>query len=89
MPHEKMPEGGIACLFTDMQDSTKLSAGLPPLEWQRVAAEHDRRVVACIERCGGTPERSEGDSFFARFPNSRDALLCAIAIQKAFPIEGN
>jgi class 3 adenylate cyclase len=85
---EASPDGPIACLFTDTENSTDLSDVPHPATWQQVASEHDRILTKCVTRHGGTPERTEGDSFFATFATTKAALECAVAIQEALHQNG-
>jgi class 3 adenylate cyclase/TolB-like protein/Flp pilus assembly protein TadD len=82
------PSGTITFLFTDIEGSTRLweqhPRGMPA-----VLARHHALLTEGIEQHGGTviTSQGEGDSFFAVFRRSTDAVAAAVALQRALQAE--
>jgi len=85
---DSLPDGVVTFLMTDVVDSTPM--------WLQSRAQmyaamkrHDQLLTGAIEANGGVvlKERGEGDSFFAVFLRATDAVLAALAAQKAFMSE--
>jgi predicted ATPase/class 3 adenylate cyclase len=82
------PTGTVVFLFTDIEGSTRL--------WEQDAdamskavLRHEVILSSAIEAHHGTviKHRGEGDSFFAVFARSRDAVAAACALQTAIDAE--
>jgi DNA-binding CsgD family transcriptional regulator len=69
-------------LFTDIEGSTALAHACGT-KWPAVLADHGRLLVDAIDKHGGDIERTEGDSFFATFTESGDAVAAAVEAQRA------
>jgi len=52
--------------------------------WLSLLREHNRIVREQIAAHGGYEVKSQGDGFMIAFQSARRALLCAVAIQRAF-----
>ena len=78
----QLPTGTIAFLMTDIEGSTRLVRDLGPA-FPALLEDHFRLLGSAIEDGGGTLVSSEGDSTFAVFPTVRQALLAAVAGQRA------
>jgi predicted ATPase/class 3 adenylate cyclase len=78
-----LPTGTLTMLFTDIEGSTRLLQQLGPADYAQLLGEHHRSLRAAIARCGGTAVKTEGDSFFAVFPNAVDAVRAAVEAQRA------
>jgi class 3 adenylate cyclase len=77
-----LPSGTVTFLFTDIQGSTALWERFP--EPMRVALEqHNAILNESIAAHGGTVYKVIGDAFQAAFPVALQAVLAAIAIQRA------
>ena len=88
-PHPGMrvkdaPSGTYTMLFSDMEGSTALAQRLGDLKARDVMREHHDIVRAQIAAHGGNEVDLQGDGFLIAFGSARDALLCAIGIQRAF-----
>ena len=81
-PRTALPTGNVTFLFTDIEGSTKLVQALGDA-YAGLLAEHCRIMRAAIAEHGGTEVGTEGDSFFAAFPTSSDALEATAAAQRA------
>jgi predicted ATPase/class 3 adenylate cyclase len=78
------PDGTVTILFTDLQDSTGMTERLGDLRAQELLRVHNAIVREQVAAYKGFEVKSTGDGFMIAFPSARRALLCAIAIQRAF-----
>jgi class 3 adenylate cyclase len=78
------PDGTVTILFTDIQDSTEMTERLGDLRAQELIHAHNAIVREQVVAHKGFEVKSMGDGFMLAFPSARRALLCAIAIQRAF-----
>ena len=76
------PSGLVTLLFSDIQGSTRLVKALRDHYWQ-VLAEHRRLVRAAVARYDGYEVDAQGDAFFVAFADAKQAVLCALEIQRA------
>jgi class 3 adenylate cyclase len=77
-----LPGGAVTFLFTDIEGSTRLVKALRE-RYPQVLAEHRRLVRAAIAGQGGSEVDTHGDAFFAAFAGAKQAVLCALEIQRA------
>jgi class 3 adenylate cyclase len=77
-----LPGGAVTLLFTDIEGSTRLVKALRE-DYARVLAEHRRLVRAAVAAHGGREVDTQGDAFFVAFGGAKQALLCALEIQRA------
>jgi class 3 adenylate cyclase/tetratricopeptide (TPR) repeat protein len=78
------PDGTVAILFSDIEDSTVLTERLGDERWLQVLREHNAIFREQISRHGGYEVKSQGDGFMLAFPDPCEALECAIDVQRAF-----
>jgi len=78
------PDGTVAILFSDIEDSTVLTERLGDERWLEVLREHNAIFREQISRHEGYEVKSQGDGFMLAFPDPCEALECAIAVQRAF-----
>jgi eukaryotic-like serine/threonine-protein kinase len=78
------PDGTVAILFSDIEDSTVLTERLGDERWLEVLREHNTIFREQIARHEGYEVKSQGDGFMLAFPDPCDALDCAIDVQRAF-----
>ncbi len=78
------PDGTVAILFSDIEDSTVLTEKLGDEDWLRVLREHNAIFREQISRHEGYEVKSQGDGFMLAFPDPCEALECAIEVQRAF-----
>jgi class 3 adenylate cyclase len=78
------PDGTVAILFSDIEDSTILTERLGDQRWLEVLREHNSVFRDEIGRYQGYEVKSQGDGFMLAFPEPCRALEYAIAIQRAF-----
>ena len=77
-----MPTGIASVMFTDIVDSTSLSATVGDAIWTRIVKVHFAEITALVEGAGGTMVKSLGDGTLSAFPSAKAAMNTAIAIQK-------
>jgi class 3 adenylate cyclase len=70
-------------MFTDIVGSTNLAEALGDEAWEQLLAWHDETLRGQIARNGGQVVNSTGDGFFVAFATARQAVACAIVIQRA------
>jgi class 3 adenylate cyclase len=76
------PSGAVTFLFSDIEGSTRLVKALRE-RYPQVLAEHRRLVRAAIAGQGGHEVDTQGDAFFVAFAGAKQAVLCALEIQRA------
>ena len=77
-----LPGGTVTFLFTDIEGSTRLVKALRE-RYGEVLAEHRRLVRAAIAGQAGHEVDTRGDAFFVAFAGAKQAVLCALEIQRA------
>jgi class 3 adenylate cyclase len=78
------PDGTVAILFSDIEDSTVLTERLGDERWLRLLREHNAIFREQIARHDGYEVKSQGDGFMLAFPDPYEALECGIAVQRVF-----
>jgi class 3 adenylate cyclase/tetratricopeptide (TPR) repeat protein len=78
------PDGTVAILFSDIEDSTILTERLGDERWLQLLREHNAIFREQIGRHDGYEVKSQGDGFMLAFPDPCEALECAIEVQRAF-----
>ena len=77
-----LPGGAVTFVFSDIEGSTRLVKALRE-RYPQVLAEHRRLVRAALANHGGHEVDTQGDAFFAAFGTAKQAVLCALDIQRA------
>ena len=80
---QKLPEGVVTFLFTDVEGSTRMFEEAPDAMLEALR-QHDEVIEAAVIAHGGVPvrPRGEGDSRFIVFANALDAVAGAAAMQR-------
>jgi class 3 adenylate cyclase len=78
------PDGTVAILFSDIEDSTVLTERLGDEQWLQLLREHNAIFREQVARHDGYEVKSQGDGFMLAFPDPCEALECAIDVQRAF-----
>jgi predicted ATPase/class 3 adenylate cyclase/DNA-binding CsgD family transcriptional regulator len=78
----EFPSGAVTFLFSDIEGSTRLVKALRE-RYARVLAEHRQLVRATIAGHGGHEVDTQGDAFFAVFGEPKQAVLCALEVQRS------
>ncbi|MCA1840959.1 MAG: adenylate/guanylate cyclase domain-containing protein [Actinomycetota bacterium] len=84
LSHIAAPNGTVTILFTDIERSTELTESLGDKLWMEVLREHDEIVRDHAARNEGFIVKSQGDGFMIAFRSAREALHCAMDIQRTF-----
>ena len=82
---QALPGDRVTFLLTEIEGSTRLWEDAPDA-MPAALALHDALFEELVQQHSGTPirPRGEGDSRFAVFSSAPDAVLAAVAIQRAF-----
>jgi Protein of unknown function (DUF4242)/Adenylate and Guanylate cyclase catalytic domain len=70
-------------MFTDIVGSTALISTLGDIAAKNLVLDLDANVRTELAKHGGTAVDHTGDGIMASFPSPRDAIACAISIQRA------
>lgn len=82
---ERMPGPAFrAVMFTDIVDSTGLTARLGDARAVEMVRAHDAMVRRALKDNGGREVKHTGDGIMASFDVAANAAACACAIQRAF-----
>ena len=79
------PEQGVVrktFMFTDVVDSTRLLEVVGDDAWSSLVGWHDRTLRALFAQQGGEEVDHAGDGFFVAFATPREAVACAVSIQR-------
>ena len=71
-------------MFSDMEGFASMTDRLGDLEAREVIRAHNTIVREQTSAHGGYEVELQGDGFLLAFSSERSAMLCAIAIQRAF-----
>jgi class 3 adenylate cyclase len=82
------PDGTVTLLFSDMEGFTSMTERLGDLKAREVIRAHNQVVREQLAAHGGYEVELQGDGFLLAFGSARQALLCAVAIQRAFAARG-
>jgi class 3 adenylate cyclase len=80
-PHAA-PDGTVTIFFSDIEDSTALTERLGDTHWMQLLHEHNAIVRRERALHDGFEVKTIGDAFMLAFKSARDALRCAIGIQR-------
>jgi class 3 adenylate cyclase len=76
-------DGQVTILFSDIEDSTLITERLGDQRWLEVLRAHNALFRRLVPEHGGFEVKNQGDGFMLVFPDSRRAVECAAAIQRA------
>lgn len=79
--------GTQTIVFSDIVDSTRLTAHLGDERWLRLLGFHNHLVRRHVDG-GGIEVKAPGDGFMLAFPSARAAVLCSIEILRALEAHG-
>src|SRR5207247_5449000 len=86
---DKLPEGTVTLLFTDVEKSTDLRTSRGDETAHALLQTQGELVRAQIGQHGGHEVKSMGDGFMVAFASARSAVKCAIDIQRALSSDRN
>jgi hypothetical protein len=78
-----LPSGTVTFLFSDIEGSTRLLDDLGAEAYAAELAEHRRVMREAFAAHGGVEVDTQGDAFFAAFPDPEGALAAAAQAQAA------
>src|SRR3972149_3811049 len=78
-----LPEGPVPVLFTDVVGSTDLTTSRGDEAARDVLRAHEELVRQQVQEHGGREVKAIGDGFMVAFGSARQALACAVGIQRA------
>ena len=76
------PNGRVAILFSDIEESTALNERIGDRAWVRLIERHDRMVSRHVKRHAGHVVKSQGDGFMIAFAQPDEAARCGIDVQR-------
>lgn len=74
--------GTLTIMFTDLQDSTKVTTRVGDMRAQEFLRTHNALVREIVAAHDGLEVKGQGDGFMVVFTSARMAMRCAVAIQK-------
>ncbi|MCK0173010.1 MULTISPECIES: adenylate/guanylate cyclase domain-containing protein [Mycobacteriaceae] len=77
------PDGRVAIMFSDIEDSTALNNRIGDRAWARLIGRHARMVQRIVEDNDGHVIKSQGDGFMIAFAAPEQAVRCAQQLQHA------
>lgn len=75
------PDGRVAIMFSDIEDSTTLNNRIGDRAWARLIGRHARVVQRLVDDHGGHVIKSQGDGFMIAFAAPEQAVRCGLALQ--------
>jgi adenylate cyclase len=76
------PNGRVAILFSDIEESTALNERIGDRAWVRLIDRHARMVNRHVKRHGGHVVKSQGDGFMVAFAQPEEAVQCSVDLQR-------
>lgn len=76
-------DGTVTLVFTDIVDSTVLTARLGDRAWLETVRRHHDVIQETVGRHNGRVVETQGDGSLLAFASARRAVACAIGIQQA------
>src|ERR1700689_470806 len=77
------PDGKVAILFSDIEESTALNERVGDRAWVKLIGEHDKLVRKLVKQRSGHVVKSQGDGFMIAFADAEEAVRCGIDLQDA------
>ena len=77
------PDGKVAILFSDIEESTALNERVGDRAWVKLIGEHDKLVRKLVKQRSGHVVKSQGDGFMIAFAHAEQAVRCGIDMQDA------
>ena len=82
------PSGRVTLVFTDIEDSSRMTTALGETYLDHLLPQHHARIRSAVAAHRGFIVKTLGDSFMLAFQQARDAMECAVSIQEAMAREG-
>jgi adenylate cyclase len=77
------PDGNVAILFSDIEDSTALNERIGDRAWVRMIGRHDKMIRRHVQSHKGHVVKSQGDGFMVAFADPNQAVRCSVDVQRA------
>ena len=77
------PNGRVAIMFSDIEESTALNERIGDRAWVRLIGKHDKAVRRYVDRHDGHVVKSQGDGFMVAFAQPEQAVRCSVDIQRS------
>ncbi len=82
-------EGPVTVMFTDVEESTEITARIGDESWRDFLNKHHETVRNVTAEHGGHEIKSLGDGLMIAFTSARKAIQAAVAIQSALAGAGS
>ena len=82
-------EGLLTILYTDMQDSTRITHAIGDERAHSLRREHDAIIREALRAHAGKEVKHTGDGVMATFTSAARAVQCSIAIQRALALRND
>ncbi len=77
------PDGKVAIMFSDIEESTALNERIGDRAWVRLIGRHDKMIRRYVHSHKGHVVKSQGDGFMVAFAEPEQAVRCSIDVQRA------
>jgi adenylate cyclase len=77
------PDGKVAILFSDIEESTALNERIGDRAWVRLIGRHDKMIRRYVKNHHGHVVKSQGDGFMTAFAEPEQAVRCSVDVQRA------
>src|SRR5690242_14363191 len=77
------PDGKVAIMFSDIEESTALNERIGDRAWVRLIGRHDKMIRRYVNTHKGHVVKSQGDGFMLAFAEPEQAVRCSIDVQRA------
>ena len=72
------PDGNVAILFSDIEESTALNERIGDRAWVRLISKHDKLIRRYVQSHRGHVVKSQGDGFMVAFAEPEQAVRCSV-----------
>jgi adenylate cyclase len=83
------PDGNLAILFSDIEESTALNERIGDRAWARLIGKHDKLIRRHVQSHKGHVVKSQGDGFMIAFAQAAQAVRCSVEVQRALRKQPN
>jgi adenylate cyclase len=77
------PDGNVAILFSDIEESTELNERIGDRAFVRLIGSHDKLIRRHVKSHQGHVVKSQGDGFMVAFAEPEQAVRCGVDVQRA------
>ena len=77
------PDGNVAIMFSDIEESTALNERIGDRAWVRLIGKHDKLIRRYVQSHRGHVVKSQGDGFMVAFAVPEQAVRCSVDVQEA------